>query len=193
MEAHQDGAGTPSSIEAPAGSKELSNGDHETHTLEKVDGKGPDEEKPQSHFRPANHDHNAVRGAVDKVFSTFSNLIHASLRPLPTETGDGTYIENTVPSGLWEDLTVMGIKDAGTLIEVMKAKHSGSPIDDKTYLMERVIQLASGLPMSSKNRVDLTNSFIRDLWDSLPHPPQSFIGFGNIYRQADGSGNVSRR
>ncbi|KAI9706373.1 MAG: hypothetical protein M1836_003378 [Candelina mexicana] len=185
MESQQKGTSMPSTNDAPVAPEELSNGAHGAHALEHGFVNGSHEDKVQTQSGLANYDHNAVR----KVFLTFSSLLHASLRPLPNQTGDGTYIENTVPSGFWKDLKALGIKDAETLIMMLKSKHSGSPVDDKTYLMERVIQLASGLPSISKHRGDLTNSFISDLWNSLPHPPQSFLGSDYVYRQADGSGN----
>ena len=53
-------------------------------------------------------------------------------------------------------------------------------------------QLVSGLPPRSKARVDLTNSFLDELWNSLQHPPLSYMGDRFAYRSADGSYNVRR-
>lgn len=55
--------------------------------------------------------------------------------------------------------------------------------------MERVIQLTSRLPPSSKVRITLTTSQVDKLWDSLQHPPLSYLGPKFDFRQADGSGN----
>lgn len=55
--------------------------------------------------------------------------------------------------------------------------------------MERVIQLTSRLPPSSKVRISLTTSQVDKLWDSLQHPPLSYLGPSNRFRKADGSGN----
>ena len=74
-------------------------------------------------------------------------------------------------------------------MDVMKTKATGQLQDDKTYIMERTIQLVSGLPSRSKTRVDLTGAFIDELWNSLQHPPMSYLGEKFIYRQADGSNN----
>ena len=52
-------------------------------------------------------------------------------------------------------------------------------------------QLVSELPSRSKTRVDLTNAFLDELWNSLQHPPLSYLGDKFQYRQADGSYNVS--
>jgi hypothetical protein len=75
---------------------------------------------------------------------------------------------------------------------MLVAKIKGEKItDDKTMLMERVIQLVSNLPSKSKLRVELTNSLLGDLWYSLEHPPSLYVGDKYQYRQADGSYNVS--
>jgi linoleate 10R-lipoxygenase len=86
-------------------------------------------------------DQSANRANVESSFQKFAQLIHASNRPLPTQSGDGTYIEHTEPSGLMQDLRSIGFKDVGTLLQVMKSKTSGQLQDDKTYLMEYVIQV----------------------------------------------------
>ena len=57
-------------------------------------------------------------------------------------------------------------------------------------IMERIIQVVSGLPPQSKTRELLTGEFISELWDSLDHPPQLYIGEKYQYRMADGSHNV---
>ncbi|KAI9697077.1 MAG: hypothetical protein M1836_005039 [Candelina mexicana] len=74
------------------------------------------------------------------VFSQFAQLIHAARRPLPTQTGDGSYIEHEVSTTLWQDLKQLGFKDINTLKDVISNKASAAYQDDKTYLMERVIQ-----------------------------------------------------
>ncbi|KAI9860958.1 MAG: hypothetical protein M1813_005637 [Trichoglossum hirsutum] len=134
-------------------------------------------------------DHSAKREEVSAVFEQYAQLIHSSNRPLPTQTGDGSYVEQTLPSGLLQDLKSLGFKDVNTLLEFMKEKKAGGPSDDRTYLMERVMQLVSQLPTHSKNRFNLTNQLIGDLWDSLLHPPLSYLGDDFAYRQADGSNN----
>lgn len=57
--------------------------------------------------------------------------------------------------------------------------------------MERVIQLAASLPDGSETRTKLTGTLIKSLWDSLLHPPLSYLGNEHEYRTADGSNNVS--
>ena len=87
-------------------------------------------------------DHSASRGEVESSFQQFAQLIHASRRPLPTQSGDGAYLDHTEPSGLLQDLKSIGFKDVNTLMQVMKQKKSGALQDDKTYIMERVIQVS---------------------------------------------------
>ena len=174
----------------------------------------PDGARRHSSFVPQKKpketvDHAMSRGEVESSFQRFAQLIHASRRPLPTQSGDGAYLDHAEPSGLMQDLKSIGFKDVNTLMQVMKQKKSGTFQDDKTYIMERVIQvslmvllaamganramkLVSGLPSLSKTRVDLTNAFIDELWNSLQHPPMSYLGDKFTYRQADGGNNVSR-
>lgn len=52
------------------------------------------------------------------------------------------------------------------------------------------MQLVSGLPPLSKMRVDLTNTFVDELWNSLQHPPLSYMGNQYGFRSGDGSYNV---
>ncbi len=87
-------------------------------------------------------DHAASRSEVENSFTAFAHLVHAAQRPLPNQSGDGTYIEEKQQhSGLWADLRSLGFKDAKTLTEVMKNTASGALVDDKGMLMERVIQV----------------------------------------------------
>lgn len=51
------------------------------------------------------------------------------------------------------------------------------------------MQLVSGLPPKSKLRVNLTNSFLDELYNNLQHPPMSYLGDKFIYRSGDGSYN----
>jgi linoleate 10R-lipoxygenase len=88
-------------------------------------------------------DHSVTRGDVDSTFEQFAQLIHASNRPLPTQTGDGSYLEHDVPSSLFQDLKSLGFKDVKTLREVLANKASNALNDDKTMLMERIIQVLS--------------------------------------------------
>lgn len=105
----------------------------------------PDMGRKRSTFRSQKKkeehvDHSASRGDVESSFQQFAQLIHAARRPLPTQSGDGAYLDHTEPTGLLQDLRSLGFKDVGTLMNVMKTKATGELQDDKTYLMEHVMQ-----------------------------------------------------
>ncbi|PLB52792.1 heme peroxidase [Aspergillus steynii IBT 23096] len=123
------------------------------------------------------------------VFDKYAQVLHASRRPLPNQTGDGTYLEKEQSGSLFQDVRALGFRDVGTVRDIVKTKAKGEHTDDKTMLMERIIQLVAGLPGNSKVRTDLTNAFLDQLWGSLPHPPLSFMGNEYAYRSADGSNN----
>ena len=60
---------------------------------------------------------------------------------MPTQTGDGSYVKREAPASLFENLKAIGIADVKTLKDVLTNKAKREHIDDKTYLMERVIQV----------------------------------------------------
>ena len=153
-------------------------------------------------------DHAASRAEVESAFAEYAQLIHASRQPLPDQQGHGVDVDHEQHSGLLSDIKALGFKDVQTLMDVMKNKATGDLQDDHTYLMEKTIQvslaqqltlctilmppqLVAKLPSHSKTRVDLTNAFLDELWNSLQHPPMSYLGNKFQYRSADGSGNVS--
>ncbi|KAL4949304.1 heme peroxidase [Aspergillus filifer] len=126
---------------------------------------------------------------IPPVFEKYAQVLHASSRPVPHQGGEAAYLEKEHPSGLFNDLKSLGLKDYSSLKDVIKTKINGELTDDKTMIMERVIQIVSSLPSNSKMRVDLTNVFLDELWGSLPHPPLSYMGSEYAYRSADGSNN----
>lgn len=144
-------------------------------TSEKVNGKRHSKAVSPSAPAAEPEDHSKARNEVSAMFEKYAQVIHASRRPLPTQSGDGTYLEHghEHSTSLFSDLRSLGFKDYGTLVEVIKNKASGEYVDDKTMLMERIIQLVSGLPSNSERRSELTNAFLDELWESLPHPPLS--------------------
>lgn len=75
----------------------------------------------------------------ESTVEKYGQLLHAAKRPLPKESGDGAYLEHDHDSGLFRDLKALGFRDVETLADVIKNK--GKLQDDKTYLMERTIQV----------------------------------------------------
>ncbi|THX71700.1 hypothetical protein D6D04_09409 [Aureobasidium pullulans] len=80
-------------------------------------------------------------------------------------------------------------EDLGVLIDIAHTKASKDGVDDKSYLMERVIQLATSLPNDSEIQSKLTGTIVKGYWDTLQHPPLVYLGDENGYRTADGSNN----
>jgi linoleate 8R-lipoxygenase / 9,12-octadecadienoate 8-hydroperoxide 8R-isomerase len=85
--------------------------------------------------------------------------------------------------------TTFRLKNLKTVKDIALQQVDGEPVDDKTYLMERIIQLTAELPLTSRTSATLTNTFLNQLWTDLQHPPQSYLGAEYIYRKADGSNN----
>lgn len=81
-------------------------------------------------------------------------------------------------------------EDIKTVLSLVKTKLKGETLtDDKTMIMEHVIQLVAGLPSNSRLREELTNTFLNELWYTLDHPPLLYLGEKHQYRMADGSWN----
>lgn len=59
------------------------------------------------------HDPTVTRETVSDTFAEYAQLIHASQRPLPNQSGDGQYLEKDEPSGFWADMKSLGIKGTG--------------------------------------------------------------------------------
>lgn len=85
--------------------------------------------------------HQVKRSEVVAVFEKYAQAIHASREPLPNQTGDGTYLKHDQSSGLIADIKSLGFRDVNTVKDLIKNKASGELVDDKTYLMERIIQV----------------------------------------------------
>ncbi|OQD68603.1 hypothetical protein PENDEC_c033G00088 [Penicillium decumbens] len=135
------------------------------------------------------HHHKKSVNGNENPIAQIGGVIAASLRSLPTETGDGTYVKESTTTGIAKDVGHVDIKDLETMAVIAKDAITGDAVNDREYIMERVIQLAAGLPSTSRNGQDLTNQFLKTLWGDLQHPPISYLGRDSMYRKADGSGN----
>jgi linoleate 8R-lipoxygenase / 9,12-octadecadienoate 8-hydroperoxide 8R-isomerase len=127
-----------------------------------------------------------IRSKLETGFKKLAAFISAVRAPLPTETGDGTYLhyENDDPT-IWDtikadlkDLGHLGITDIKTLIEIQEKAKTHSETDDRTYIMEKLIQAATKFPDDSKNGKDVTSGFLAVLYNDLQHPPQSYVRLG---------------
>ena len=87
----------------------------------------------------------ATRDTVESTFEKYSQVIHASQTPQPRQTGDSTFLEHDTTSGFFGDIKSLGFRDVNTLKDLIKSKASGELVDDKTMLMERIIQVCTQL------------------------------------------------
>jgi linoleate 8R-lipoxygenase/9,12-octadecadienoate 8-hydroperoxide 8R-isomerase len=83
----------------------------------------------------------SVVNGLGKTVSQVEKIVSASLRPLPTETGDGSYVKELSSTGIVRDLGRMDLSDVKTIVELTKNAATGEPVDDKQYIMERLIQV----------------------------------------------------
>ena len=95
------------------------------------------------HEEPHEDVHAANRADVTSTFEQYAQLIHASQRPLPNQSGDGAYLEKDEPSGFWSDMRSLGIKDLKTVRHIMEDKASGKPQDDRKMHMEEIMQVSN--------------------------------------------------
>lgn len=58
-------------------------------------------------------------------------------------SGDHSRMKKDGSSGKFQEVRWMGWKGVRTLLEVVKSKTSGKLVDDRDYLMERIIQVWS--------------------------------------------------
>jgi hypothetical protein len=75
------------------------------------------------------------------------------------------------------------------LHDIIKTVLTGGIIDDRSYLIENLIQVVTSLPNGSGLRDNLSSAFISRLWNTLQHPPISYLGAEFKYRTADGHNN----
>ena len=88
----------------------------------------------------------SICSGISKSISQIEKVITSSFRSMPTETGDGTYVKKSQSTGLAKDLTHIDLSDVKTMVDVTKAGATGQPMDDREYIMERVIQVGDPPP-----------------------------------------------
>ena len=126
----------------------------------------------RSKSQESSEHHESLRKEVVNAFQQAGALVKASLRPLPTETGDGSYLATEpTQTGALSDMEHMKARDYMTLVEAFVNSQSGEPADDRDYLMEKLIGLAADLPSSSAFGIQTTSKLLNQLWNDLQHPP----------------------
>lgn len=96
----------------------------------------PIPEEPNNHEGPP-----ATRENVEEVFEQFAHLIHVSRKPLPSQSGDGSYLEKEEPTGFWADFRNLSLKDVEKVKHIIEDKASGKPQDDRKMHMEEIMQV----------------------------------------------------
>jgi hypothetical protein len=56
--------------------------------------------------------------------------------------------------------------------------------------MEKIIAGVASLPTTSTIEQKLTSTLTSSLWQTLYHPPVTYLGTQSVFRTADGSNNV---
>jgi linoleate 8R-lipoxygenase / 9,12-octadecadienoate 8-hydroperoxide 8R-isomerase len=96
-----------------------------------ADVKFSSETVPQTDFEK-------IRARLGVEFQRVADVIGASRRPLPTGTGDGSYLHLTPDTpellkkveGTLKDMSHLGITDIKTLLEVQNLQRTGAMWDD---------------------------------------------------------------
>ena len=112
---------------------------------------------------------------------TTNEMSSTILKNIPRDT------EPKTGAHILEALRTVNARNFNPLADVALTGVSGEPLDDKTYLMERIIQLTADLPLHERLSDSLSNSFLNQLWNDLSHPPTSYIGYDFAFRKPDGS------
>lgn len=134
--------------------------------------------------------HSETTGSSSKPQPQPIRKTHDDEGPRPKGSDDSLSSSDSHKSNyVLEVLRKFNIKHINTINDLVMEGVEGKPLDDKTYLMERIIQLAADLPVESRTSATLTNAFLNQLWTDLQHPPHSYLGTDFVYRKADGSNN----
>lgn len=125
-----------------------------------------------------------------EAIELFSQCIRSGERTLDAHSATPSDANSEMQ--ILQQLKALNVENFDTLRDVFATGLSGKLINDKQYLMERVIKIMSELPVSSSSSLKLTDGFLKLLWSDLQHPPVSYLGDDYIYRKADGSNNNVR-
>ncbi|PNS16767.1 Peroxinectin A [Sphaceloma murrayae] len=83
---------------------------------------------------------------------------------------------------------ILGPRDYLTLLKVGEAAALKTDVDDKQYVMERLIKVAVDQGQHSLG-TKITEKFVTELWEDLEHPPENNLAGNFRFRKADGSYN----
>lgn len=102
---------------------------------------------------------------------------HTFTRDLSAATPENN--PNDVHAGLLADLASQANhmpRDLKVILEKIKSKFHDNLIDDRKYVIEDYVKIASDFPSDSKLGPIVTEAFVKTLWGRLRHPPLSYLG-----------------
>ena len=105
------------------------------------------------HLPDAPREELPAKQRIEDAFAAVKSVIQASVKPLPAQTGDGSYLPPSAPTGLLKyfgagaegflhDLQHADPNTIETLVKTAKTQITGVT-DDRTYLMENIIKVGS--------------------------------------------------
>jgi hypothetical protein len=134
----------------------------------------------------------ALRKEVEASLDSVKQLINKSASPLSsTPYAPSNDVNSKATPSLLASLRKLGFQDAATLLSLLTSEAKGQQ-DDNKFLLEHLVQLLSKQDDGSTISTQLTNAFINNLWNAIPHPPMTSLGKKYQYREADGSNNNSK-
>lgn len=145
------------------------------------------DKKPSTNGAPTTNGVPPTNGVPSTNGGPSNNGMASSLTTTLADIPSGTNDESE--SHVLAALKAVKARNIDTLADVALHGIEGGPIDDKTYLMERIIQLTADLPLHDRISDSLTNSLLSQLWNDLDHPTKSALGSEYAFRRADGSNN----
>ncbi|KAG0646423.1 Fatty acid oxygenase ppoA [Hyphodiscus hymeniophilus] len=125
---------------------------------------------------------NAWRKEIETSLESVKTLVSKSLGPIPQYPYVPGIDDNTKMSGFLSQLHNLGFKDVGTLLSLLNSEVKGVQ-DDNKFLLENLVGLLSRLDTTSQLSHQLTGAFINNLWNAVPHPPQTSLGVQYKYRE----------
>lgn len=92
---------------------------------------------------PGRPHHPGLLNHMQGIIAQFGELVYAAVRPLPTQTGDGSYLEEPESENWYKDITSLDSKDLGTIKDMSVHVVDPEPVDDKKYYQERLVNVSA--------------------------------------------------
>ncbi|KAK4998994.1 hypothetical protein LTR66_001873 [Elasticomyces elasticus] len=102
---------------------------------------------------------------------------------------DAAGVTNGRKTSVIHDVTHLGLQNAAAMAQALTTLASGKPLDDKKLLLEHGVSMLQSMPLNSGLSADISDGFIKMLWNDLPHPAATLGGSTARYRRHDGGGN----